>query len=770
MPSVAALRRVRIRVTGAVQGVGFRPFVYRLALDHAVRGWVVNDPAGVVIEAEAADDVIPLFLDALRTSAPPRASVQDVDVADIEPQHDGAFRILESVRSGDRTAAVLPDIAPCSDCIDELYDRADRRAAYPFTNCTNCGPRFSIVRALPYDRAHTTMAGFAMCDRCRGEYRHPLDRRFHAQPNACPVCGPRVALHAADGTRLDAADAITAVAAALRAGSIVAVKGIGGFHLMADACNGATLARLRARKHRPTKPLALMCASVEDARRLVDVPDDAAVLLAGPAAPIVLLKRRALRALAADQLAIDDAVAPGNPYLGVMLPSTPLHHLLLRAFDGPLVATSGNRADEPICTDETEAFTRLAGIADLFLVHDRPIERHVDDSVAAFIDGAPSLLRRARGFAPGPIPLERAAPDLLAVGPHLKSTIALARGRQVFVSQHIGDLDTGEAQAALERTADDFVRLYQASPVAIVHDLHPDYASTRFAALLAASWGVPSLGVQHHHAHHAACMAENRVEDETLGLVWDGTGYGMDRTIWGGEFLLGDAHHVRRTAHLLPFRLPGGAAAVREPRRVAAALLAAALSPDAAAAHPVLNAAFPRNQLDMLLHMNATGLSSPVTTSAGRLFDGIAALLGLCDVATFEAEAAIRLEHVSDATERGAYAVALLDDGRGPLLLDWRPLVAAAEHDRARGVSRALIAARVHNGMVQAISLIAQVVRCERVALSGGCFQNRLLAERAAEALRRRGFHVLQHRQVPAGDGGIAFGQIVIAAAQLRGH
>jgi hydrogenase maturation protein HypF len=769
MQTAVALRRVRIRISGAVQGVGFRPFVHRLAHGLGVTGWIINDPSGVVIEAEADDEIVAAFLEQLSAAAPPRAVIHDMDVLSIETQHSSAFRIMESESGGAKQAVVLPDIATCDDCRAELLDPADRRAGYAFTNCTNCGPRFSIIRALPYDRANTTMVGFAMCDRCRGEYRYTLDRRFHAQPNACPVCGPQLELLDATGRRSACRDPIAATADALRRGQTVAVKGIGGFHLMVDACNGPAVARLRERKHRPTKPLAVMVASVDAARRVVDIDPVAARLLTSAEAPIVLLPRRTERGRTNQHgVRLAAGVAPHNPFIGVMLPATPLHHLLMRAFGGPLVATSGNRSDEPICTDEQEAITRLAGIADMFLVHDRPIERHVDDSVAMVLDGAPALLRRARGYAPLPVLVDGPLPELIAVGPHLKNTIALSKGRQVFISQHIGDLETVEAQHAFARAATDLMRLYDIQPTAIAHDLHPDYESTRFAEQLAERFVVPRVPVQHHHAHMVSCMAENRVSATTLGVVWDGTGLGTDQTIWGGEFLLGDAARFTRVAHLWPFRLAGGEAAVREPRRVAVALVDAAAGRDAVLADGVVRDMIHPAQLNVLLHMMDSGLNAPVTTSAGRLFDGIAALLGICAVSTYEGEAAIRLEHAADAGEHGAYEVALVHGPDAAAALDWRPLIGALLEDRRRGVAVELIAARVHNALAAAIALTAEITGCERVALSGGCFQNRLLLERAARALRHRGFHVLQHHQVPANDGGVSLGQILIAAARPR--
>jgi hydrogenase maturation protein HypF len=763
------VERLRLQVSGAVQGVGFRPFVYRLAHRLGVAGWISNDPAGVTIEVEGEPGAVAQFAAALRSEAPPRARIHAIAVAPVAPAGEEAFVIRASAAEGARTAVVLPDVATCADCLADVRGADARRAGYAFTNCTNCGPRYSIMLSLPYDRPGTTMRDFVMCAACAAEYGDPLDRRFHAQPNACTVCGPRLSLRDAAGRVIDTGDALGDAVAALRSGHVVAVKGVGGYHLMVDACDAAAVTLLRVRKQRPTKPLAVMAASLAEVRLLAAVSGEEARLLESAEAPIVLLERLpAGRTAAARPLA--DGVAPRNPRIGVMLPATPLHHLLLARFNGPLVATSGNLSEEPICIDEPEAVDRLAGIADMFLVHDRPIARHVDDSVADVLDGAPRLLRRARGFAPLPVLLSAAVPPILAAGAHMKNAIGLSRGAQVFLSQHIGDLDALEAQQAFERVAVDLLRLYEVEPVAFAHDLHPGYASTRWARAAAQRLGAVAIPVQHHHAHLAACLAENGAAGPALGVIWDGTGYGTDGTIWGGEFLLGDAQAVRRTAHLLPFRLPGGDAAVRAPWRTAAALLhgvhgAAALEPGF---HPVLDPADGVGA-GVLGHMLATGLNSPVTTSAGRLFDGIAALLGLCRTASFEGEAAILLEHAAAAGDHGAYPVPeIMPAANAPAMLDWRPLVAEVVTDARRGVATGVIAARVHQALVDAMVRHAERVGCATVALSGGCFQNRLLSLRAAEALRRGGFAVLVHREVPPNDGGIALGQVLVAAARLE--
>ncbi len=848
-----SLSRLRVEIHGAVQGVGFRPFVYRLATGLGLTGWVINDTAGVFIEVEGPAETLRCFLERLPAEVPPRAIVQSLDAEWLEAAGYTTFEIRHSDNSGAKTVLVLPDLATCPDCLAEVFDPADRRFGYPFTNCTNCGPRFSIIQALPYDRPNTTMRQFIMCPQCQAEYDNPLDRRFHAQPNACPVCGPQVVFvgesanqrinesanrrseHPQMRTVDEDTPALRAAAEALRNGQIVAMKGLGGFLLLADATNDEAVGRLRARKRRGDKPFAIMVRDLAMARQLCHVSPEAAALLTAPEAPIVLLPKRLptdadaagdenrkatlqelphsaavfgtvsahapgtshsqpATASPCHRVIVSPSVAPDNPYLGIMLPYMPLHHLLLREIGVPVVATSGNLSDEPICTDNDEAFERLRGLADAFLIHDRPIARHVDDSVAWIVAGAPRLLRRARGYAPLPVLLKEEVPTILAVGAHLKNTVALSVGRRVFISQHIGDLETPEALAAFERVIADFLRLYEAEPVAIAHDMHPDYLSTKWAVehLQSPTSNLQHLiPVQHHHAHLAACLAENRVEGPALGVTWDGTGYGPDGTVWGGEFLLGDAAAYQRVAHLRPFRLPGGDAAVHEPRRVALALLWELYGEDALAMDnlaPV--AAFTPSERRVLGQMLAGDVNAPLTTSMGRLFDGVAALAGLHQRVSYEGQAAMRLEFMADMAEAGAYPLDLtpwspLRQGQGGIeallppkgggrgvsgVLDWQPLVAAVLADLRRGTPASIISARFHNGLVRAMIEVAQAIGQPRVALTGGCFQNRILTERAFDALTRAGFEVLLHRHVPPNDGGISLGQVAVAAAQWSGH
>lgn len=787
--SGGARARLRLEVRGAVQGVGFRPFVYRLAREQGLAGWVRNDARGLDVEVEGQRAALERFAARLVDEKPAPAVVQSVERAWLEPTGERAFTIAPSAAATAKSAAVLPDLATCADCLAEVADPAERRFGYPFTNCTHCGPRFSILLDLPYDRARTTMRVFPLCPACRAEYEDPGDRRFHAQPVACPDCGPRLLLRDPGGRLLaERGAALAGAVGALAEGGIVAIKGLGGYQLLVDARDEEAVARLRARKQRPAKPLALLVASLEAARALAELSAAEEALLAGREAPIVLLVRRPGAALA-------EGVAPHNPRVGLMLPATPLHHLLARALGFPLVCTSGNLSDEPIAIDDQEALARLGGIADLFLAHDRPIARHVDDSVAWVLEGAPQPLRRARGFAPLPVVVAREGASLLAVGAHQKCAVALAVGRQVFLSQHIGDMETPQALAAFERVILDFLRLYEAAPAAIAHDLHPDYPTTLWARAAALAPGgllersghapaeLPLVAVQHHHAHLAAALAEHAVEGPALALTWDGTGYGGDGTVWGGEALSGDAAGFERVARLRPFRLPGGEAAVREPRRVAAALLfqlegAAALAREEETAF----AAWGEGERRVIGRLLERGLASPVCSSLGRLFDGVAALAGLPGVVSFEGEAAMRLEFLAGAAWEEPYPLPLVEveapASRAPgeraratlLELDWRPLVAALLDDRERGVAGATIAARFHAACAEGALAVARAAGATRVALTGGCFQNRRLTAEVARRLERAGIEPLVHRQVPANDGGIALGQAAVARARLEGR
>jgi hydrogenase maturation protein HypF len=748
--------RLRILVRGAVQGVGFRPFVYRHATALGLTGWVGNSTEGVTVEAEGDGDRVAALVGAMRAAPPPNASVIAVETCEIEPLGEDRFGIRTSAAGGARTAQVLPDIATCEDCLRELFDPADRRHLYPFINCTQCGPRYSIIEDIPYDRSRTSMRHFPMCPTCRTEYEDPEHRRFHAEPTACPDCGPRLALWNGAGESLAAGhEALMAAASAVQEGRIVAVKGIGGFHLLADARDEESVQRLRVRKHREEKPFAVMFPTLEQVAASCRISPVEETLLTGPARPIVLLRRIGGP--------VASAVAPRNPWLGALLPYAPLHHLLMRAL-GPVVATSGNVTDEPIVTDEGEALERLAGIADLFLVHDRPIVRPVDDSVVRVVCDRELILRRARGYAPAPI----AAPDLpagvLALGGHLKTTVALTQATSVVLSQHIGDLETAEARAAHARTAADTTRLHAAQVRCVVCDSHPDYASSHAAEAM----GLPLIQVQHHLAHIIACMAEHRVVPPVLGVAWDGTGYGPDGTIWGGEFLQVTETGWRRFAHLRPFRLPGGEAAAREPRRAALGLLFEA-SGDAMFGPTDLPplAAFSSAERNVLWAMLMQGVNAPWTTSAGRLFDAFAALTGLRQHASYEGQAAAEFEAAADGSSTGrryALAVRAARDEAGSLIVDWQPALEAALANLRAGVAPSAVSEALHNGFADAIAEVARRAGEQRVVLSGGCFQNARLTETTVGALRAAGCEPIWHRRVPPNDGGIALGQAVWAA------
>ncbi len=758
------IQRIHVVIRGAVQGVGFRPFVYRLARELGLPGWVLNSGQGVFIEAEGEKKLLDAFLLRLEKERPPLAFIQSLEFSFLDVAGLVDFTIRESDGTSDPVTLVLPDIAICPDCVREIFDPEDRRYLYPFTNCTNCGPRFSIIEALPYDRVNTSMKIFEMCPACRAEYADPANRRFHAQPNACPSCGPHLELWDHEGRILASEhDALRATAARILAGEIAAVKGLGGFHLMVDARSGAAIARLRQRKHREEKPFALMFPSLASVKAECALSALEERLLCSPESPIVLLRKTGGL--------IPAAAGPCNPYLGVMLPYTPLHHLLMRELGAPVVATSGNLSDEPICTDEREAVARLGGIADVFLVHNRPILRHVDDSIARVVLGREMVLRRARGYAPLPIPLRRPVDSILAVGAHLKNTIALTVGRNVFVSQHIGDLENDQAFAAFRGVIDSFHGLYAARPARIAADLHPDYLSTHFAKNCAA----PVTAVQHHYAHVASCMAENELEGTVLGVSWDGTGFGPDGTVWGGEFLLTGTDGFQRVAAFRRFMLPGGERAIREPRRAALGLLYE-LFGDASARRRDLPslASFDARELEPLMQMLARGVNSPRTSSAGRLFDAAASITGLRQYVNFEGQAAMELEFALDESgEETAYPFELVMPGSAcqadeMMIADWGPIILALLEDVSNNVPIGLISKRFHNALVEIIVAVARRIGEKRIVLTGGCFQNRYLTERAVQRIESEGFKPYWHQRVPPNDGGISLGQAVVAAGVLK--
>jgi hydrogenase maturation protein HypF len=757
-----APKRLRILVRGAVQGVGFRPFVHQRATALGLAGWVGNSSEGVTVEAEGDARGLAALVEAIRESPPMNATVTAINVREIEAGGETTFAIRPSRTTGRRAAQVLPDLATCLNCLAELFDPSDRRYRYPFINCTQCGPRYSIIKDIPYDRARTSMRHFPMCAACQTEYGDPSDRRFHAEPNACPECGPRLALWDGGGRTLVADDsALLAAAAALRAGQIIALKGIGGFHLLADARDEAAVQRLRARKRRADKPFAVMFPSLSGIAASCHIRPSEEALLCGPARPIVLLRRTGRP--------VADAVAPGNPWLGALLPYAPAHHLLMQELGFPVVATSGNVTDEPIVTDECEALNRLAGIADLFLVHDRQIVRPVDDSVVRIVCGRELMLRRARGYAPAPIAVDRMPAGIVALGGHLKTTIALSSAGGVVLSQHIGDLETVAACAAHLRTIADTARLYGVEPQLAVCDLHPDYASSRAAEGLE----LPVLAVQHHVAHVAGCMAEHGIAPPVLGVAWDGAGLGPDGTIWGGEFLLVTENGWHRVGHLRPFRLPGGEAAAREPRRAAFGLLYEAFGEKALAMADLrpVTACSPTERR-VLRTMLARGIKAPVTSSAGRLFDAFAAICGLRQCASYEGQAAAELEWAADGhASRGPYSLPVREatESEACVVVDWQPALQATLADLAAGTPPGAISAALHDGLAAAIAAVAVRIGQRRVVLTGGCFQNVRLIDATVVALREAGCEPIWHRRVPPNDGGIALGQAAWAAwSELR--
>ena len=832
--------RTAVRVEGIVQGVGFRPFVYSLATSLGLAGLVGNDSDGVFAEVEGPAEAVEKFLLALARDAPPLARIERITTAALPRQGSTSFSIALSEPGPERRTLVSADTATCPDCLAELFDPGDRRFGYPFINCTNCGPRFTIVRDVPYDRPLTTMASFEMCDRCAAEYHDPADRRFHAQPTCCPACGPRLSLLDREETELSG-QPLVAAAGLLRQEMVLAVKGLGGYHLAVDASSEDAAAALRARKHREDKPFAVMVADVPEASRLCEVDEAAAALLASGRRPIVLLPRRPGAAVA-------PSVAPGNRQLGVMLPYTPLHHLLLQETGRPMVLTSGNVSDEPIVYRDGDVAERLSEIADAFLAHDRAIQVRTDDSVVRAFRGREAVLRRSRGYVPEPIAVPtRFARPVLACGAELKNTFCLAKGSHAFISHHIGDLENAETLQSFTEGIEHFRRLFDITPEVIAHDLHPEYLSTKYALDLAergvvapgrrAEPGVAGpagagpagagpagagpggagpggaepaagaagnwwpwdadpveaetgragagtadagrgsagageirlVGVQHHHAHIASCLADNGEAGPVIGVAFDGTGFGTDGTIWGGEFLIADLAGFERGGHLAPVPMPGGAAAIRQPWRMAAAYLDDAYPDGPPDGLDV--ATRNQRQWSQVITMARRGINSPVTSSAGRLFDAVAAILGVRDEINYEGQAAVELEQLADPAERGAYGAGAGGTAAGPLVIAGRDLVRAVVDDLAAGTSRNVIAARFHNGVAGLITQACLLLRDRHglsdVALSGGVFQNLLLLHAAVAQLEEHGFRVLVHSRVPCNDGGISLGQAVIAAATI---
>jgi len=749
--------RLKVVVQGAVQGVGFRPFVFKLATELGLTGWVLNSTEGVFIEVEGDKTVLDTFLLRLQQEAPPQSRIWSLESVFLPAVGYDTFEIRHSEGDGAKTTTVLPEIATCADCLREINDPDDRHYRYPFTNCTNCGPRFTIIRQLPYDRQNTSMAAFEMCQACQTEYDDPTDRRFHAQPTACPKCGPQLVLWDEEGNTLaEKDDALSQAVQAIRDGKIVAMKGLGGFLLLTDARNDAAVKRLRERKLREEKPFALLFPSFKQIQEYCEISELEERLLKSPECPIVLLKKKDVTGLSQD-------IAPNNPFLGVMLPYSPLHHLLMQELRFPVIATSGNKTDEPIAIDETEALVRLKGIADLYLVHDRLILRHSDDSIVRIMNGRELVTRRARGYAPLPVYIKDTLPPLLAVGAHLKNTVAISVGNRVIISQHIGDLETPQSFQAFKDAVKDLQSFYELEPVAVACDMHPYYISSKYAH----SMGLPVIEVQHHHAHLASVLAENQLDGPALGLCWDGTGYGTDGTLWGGEFLLGGYTDFQRVAHFLPLPLPGGEQAIRQPRRVALSLLYIMFG-DEAIAHTDLPciSSFSKAESSALLQMLQKGLNTPASCGVGRLFDAVASLIDLRQYASFEGQPAMELEWIAAENETSRYEFGIIEGD--PMVVDWRPVITEILDDLRKNISQSVISARFHNGLIALTARMLGKLNIDKVALSGGVFQNRILTEGIYRRLSDEGFEVYSHQRVSPNDGGISLGQIMVAAAKLN--
>ena len=740
-------KRLRVELKGAVQGVGFRPFVYRLAKELGLSGFVINDSRGVFIEVEGNEEDLISFLRLLHEKKPPLAHLFSQEITELPPKGYEDFEIRESEEEGEKEVFVLPDIATCEECLRELFDPKDRRYMYPFINCTNCGPRFTIIERLPYDRPNTTMKVFRMCPECEKEYTNPLDRRFHAQPNACPVCGPWVSLYSNRGELLaEREEALWLVMKALVEGKIVALKGIGGFHLVCDATNEESVRLLRERKRRQEKPFAVMFRDLSQVEEYANPTELEKALLLSPERPIVLIEKR-------KELA--PSVAPGLKRVGAFLPYSPLHHIILRVLDFPVVATSGNLSDEPIVKDNEEALERLSAFADLILLHNREIKRRCDDSVVKVIGGVPTPIRRSRGYAPMPIELPVKLPKkVLAVGGMLKNTFALGMGETAFLSQHIGDVENLSTLKAFEESVYDLMALYDFEPQLVVCDMHPRYETARWAEEFAKERGIPLVKVQHHHAHALSCMAENGITGKVLGIAWDGTGYGEDGTLWGGEFLLSDFSGYERLFHFKPFKLIGGERAVREPRRVALSLLFEVFGKDAFGVALERGFGFSERELENLYRAWEKGINSPLSSSVGRLFDAVASLLGIRQVINYEGQSAMLVEDMYDPSVEDWYPFEL-SDGR----VDWKPFMKAILEEK----DPVLACSRFINTLARIALVVTKEAGLEKVCLSGGVFQNDPLTTKVKELLTEEGFEVYTHRRVPPNDGGISLGQLLCA-------
>jgi hydrogenase maturation protein HypF len=754
---VMMIKRLQIIIKGAVQGVGFRPFIYRLAENLNLKGYVINSSSGVNIEIEGLENNLRDFIKRIETEKPVHAIIISFEYTFLDPIGYDSFEIKNSITNGEISALILPDISVCNDCLNEMFNPKDRRYLYPFINCTNCGPRFSIIEKIPYDRPNTSMKNFNMCDDCRQEYENPLDRRFHAQPIACPNCGPHLEFWDYNGKVISSHnEALLKAIEKIRQEKIIALKGLGGFQLIVDARKNSAVEKLREKKHRDEKPFALMFPNLDYVKSECNVSEIEQSMLLSPESPIVILKR----GNGINNSIISKSVASKNPYLGIMLPYTPLHHLLMRELDFPIVATSGNLSEEPMCIDEYEALDRLKSIADFYLVHNRPIVRHVDDTIVKSVNNRKMILRRARGFAPLPLEISNNYENdvhevILAVGGHLKNTIAIKKGKNIFVSQHIGDLSNNESYSAFKRTITDFEEMYFAKPETIVTDIHPEYLSTKYAA----STNLEHAEVQHHYAHIAACRLENQIECEALGVSWDGTGFGLDKSIWGGEFFYSNDYNYKHVAQFRRFMLPGGEIAIKEPRRTVCGLLYEIFGDDFIDHLPTtFSNNFSRNELSLIQKLLSQKINSPRTSSVGRLFDVVSSLLNICNISNYEGQAAMMLEFIVDDKEQGSYPFQIIDNRS--IIVDWQPTIENILSDLSENIQNSTISVRFHNTLAKIILSVAEKFELKKVILSGGCFQNSYLSEKTIKILEDQNFQVYWHQRIPPNDGGISVGQI----------
>ncbi len=748
------VERLKITIRGAVQGVGFRPFIFRLANELNLKGFVLNSSKGIFIEVEGQTDKLKEFIIRIEKEKPPISIIQSFEYSFLDAVGYDEFIIKKSEKDEEITALILPDIATCQDCLRELFDPKDRRYLYPFINCTNCGPRFTIIEMLPYDRPLTSMKNFQMCSHCKEEYHNPLDRRFHAQPIACPVCGPQIELWDSDGRIIALKqNAINQTCALIKSGEIIAIKGLGGFHLVVDATNDEAIIQLRKRKQREEKPFALMFPDLNMIKNYCEVSELEERLLKSSEAPIVLLKKK-------DNLSetnLSKFIAPGNPYLGIMLPYTPLHHILMHILKKPVVATSGNLSEEPICIDEYDALKRLKGIADFFLVHNRPILRHCDDSIVRIINGREFIIRRARGYAPLPFLIDGANgiddENIIAVGGHLKNTISIKKKNQVFISQHIGDLSTFESFNAFKKTINDFKSLYELNKVIYVGDLHPDYLSTKYLKEQKNEYRL----IQHHLAHVAACKLENQLKGEALGVSWDGTGFGYDGKIWGSEFFYIDDENYAHLGQFKKFSLPSGEKAIREPKRTLAGVLFEIFG-DHILNNNLLLKKFSHTELKLIVDLIKKKINSPDCVSAGRLFDAVSSLIGIADYSNFEGQAAMKLEWAISESTNDHYEFEFIKENK--VIIDWSRIISGLIDDLEKGKSQSELSGKFHNTLTEIIVEFAKKFNLKKVLLSGGCFQNIYLLNRTIDRLKEESFQPYWHQRIPTNDGGISFGQI----------